>query len=137
MLFRSHRQENQLHAQMLRTYHASFPNDPTVDDAVLSDPLRKMQQKVAARRRAAGESSPDDFLALSSAVGDAWPALQQSANRDAHALSTMEYRDGSLRLRFRPGQQPSPDAARKLLAERRLSLAVGSEADGWLIRSVQ
>ena len=126
------------------------PNDAVSDDAVSDDAarvdlLRKMKQKVAALRRAAGESSPEDFLALTSAVGDAWPALQQGANMDARAVSAIEYRDGSLQLRLKPGQQPSLDVARRLLAERRLSLVAGSEATSgatgetkaWLIRSEQ
>ena len=132
-----HREGNRLQAEMLRTYRTTFPNDSTSDDAVLADPLGKMKQQRLALQRATGEPSSGDFLALSAAVGDAWPALQQSAGMEARTLSGLDYRDGSLQLHIKPGQRVSLEVARKVLAERHLELAAGGEANTWQVRSTQ
>lgn len=132
-----HREGSRLQAEMLRTYRSTFPNDSASDDALLADPLGKMKQQRLALQRAAGETSPSDFLALSAAVGDAWPVLQQSTGMEARTLAGLDYRDGSLQLHMKPGQKPSLDAARKVLAERHLELAAGSEASTWQVRSAR
>ena len=132
-----HREGNRLQAEMLRTYRTTFPNDSTSDDAVLADPLGKMKQQRLALQRATGEPSSGDFLALSAAVGDAWPALQQSAGMEARALSGLDYRDGTLQLHIKPGQRVSLEVARKVLAERHLELTAGGEANTWQVRSTQ
>lgn len=130
-----HREGRRLASDMLRTYRSAFPGDSASDDVVLADPLARMKQKRIAQRRAAGEPSPGDFLSLSAALGDAWPAIQQATGLEARAVVSMEYRDTSLLLRFRPGSQPSLDAARKVLSARQLELSSDSTTSSWTVRS--
>ena len=129
------REGRRLQADMLQTYRAALPQDAATDDAVLADPVGKMKQRRLALQRATGEPAPGDFLALSAAVGDAWPALQQVAGIDARALAGLDYRDGSLRLRLKSVAPPALEPARKLLAERQLELAPAGEANVWAVRS--
>ena len=88
-----------------------------------------------ALRRAAGESSTDDFLVLSAALGDAWPVLQQTVSIDTRAIVSIEYKNAALELRLKPGLQLALDAVRKVLSERGLELSAGSDATLWKIRS--
>lgn len=135
--WRLHREGRQLEADMLRAYRAAFPDDTADDQTVIADPVSRMKQKRAARSRAAGEPSPGDFLWLSAALGDAWPAMQQATGMDARAIASIEYRDGSLLLRFKPGNPSSLEAARKPLAEHQLELASGSEPGSWRVQSAR
>ncbi len=122
----------QLRDAMARSFHRNFP------DEVLSDPVAQMRQKLATSRRAAGEFAPGDFMALAAALGDAWAEAGTAIGADARAIAALEYRDMALEVRFKPGQQPSLDAARSALAARGLEAkAINGNGAQWEIRSTQ
>ncbi len=112
---------------MVALYRRTFPNEQQV-----VDPLAQMRQKVARVRQSGGEPAPDDFLALSAALGDAW----SGAVADPRAVAGLDYRDATLNVRLRQGAQVSLDAVRPALAARRVE-ASPSPADPavWQVRS--
>ncbi len=117
-----------LNDDMTALYRRSFP-----DDKVVLEPLAQMKQKVAASRQAAGEFAAGDFIALASALGEAWA----EAGNDQRAIASIDYRDGSLALKLKQGAQVSLDAMRSALASRHLQ-ATPSPADPaiWQVRSL-
>jgi general secretion pathway protein L len=122
----------QLRESIERSFRRSFPNE------AMADPVAQLRQKRAAARQAAGEFVPGDFIALSAALGDAWAEAGAAMGADARAIAAMDYRDAVLTVRFKPGQQPSLDAARAALAARGLeATAVAGDAAQWQVRSVR
>ncbi|MDF3035532.1 MAG: ral secretion pathway protein GspL [Paucimonas sp.] len=88
-----------LQAGMTQAYRNTFPNDK-----VVVDPLVQMKQKVAVAQRKSGQMSGDDFLVLATHFGEAWA---QTATADSKVtISSLEYRDGSLQVRFKGGGVP-------------------------------
>lgn len=112
---------------MAALYLRTFPEEQQV-----VDPLAQMRQKVTRARQSGGELAPDDFLALSAALGDAWGG----SGADPRAIAGLDYRDATLNVRLKPGTQVSLDAVRPALAARRIE-AQPSPADPavWQIRS--
>lgn len=112
---------------MAALYLRTFPQEQQV-----VDPLAQMRQKVTRARQSGGELVPDDFLALSAALGDAWGG----SSADPRAIAGLDYRDATLNVRLKPGTQVSLDAVRPALAARRIE-AEPSPADPavWQIRS--
>jgi general secretion pathway protein L len=122
-----------LRAAMTRIYKSSFPND-----SVIIDPVRQMQQKVALVRQRAGEMAPDDFIALTAVLGEAWQAMQTEPGAKSDQIAALEYRDLTLSVRFKPGANPPLEPARVALAARGAALTVAPEqgdAKVWQIRS--
>lgn len=114
---------------MTALYRRTFPNDQQV-----VDPLAQMRQKVARARQSGGELAPDDFLALSAALGEVWGGKVA----DPRAIAGLDYRDATLNVRLRQGTQVALDTVRPELAARRLE-AAPSPADPavWQIRSMR
>lgn len=135
--WRLHQEGARLASDSLRVYRHAFPDDRADDQTILADPLVRMTQQVHLQRLAAGEPSPSDFLWLSAALGDAWPAIQQATGLDARAVASIEYRNASLLLRFKPGSQPSLATAQRTLADRQLEVMAGDEPDSWRVKSAQ
>jgi hypothetical protein len=83
-----------------------------------------MQRHVAQLRARAGQASPDDFLPL--VVG-----LSLSLGTQAQdAIGSLEYRDGRLRARFRPGIADTRAAREALeLAGRRQGLRLRFDSE--------
>ncbi len=122
----------QLRETMERSFRRSFPNETLVD------PVAQLRQKLAASRQAAGEFAPGDFLALAASLGDAWAEAAPAMGVDTRAIAAMEYRDAALNVRFKPGQQPSLDAARAALAARGLEAStIAGDAAQWQVRSTR
>lgn len=122
-----------LRQMMLTTYRRAFPNE-----AAVADPLARMQRKITASRQQAGESVPDDFLALTAAFGDAWSTLQTHNEATPQAIAGLMYRDRLLEVRFKPEIKPSVQSAQAALATRALQLSASTAQDGaslWHIRS--
>ena len=135
--WRLHRESQRLQLDMQRVYSTAV-HDATGTAAIEpANALAGMKKRRMALRRAAGESSTDDFLVLSAALGDAWPVLQQAANIDARAIASMDYRNAGLELHLKPGLQLALVTVRKVLSERGLELSVGSDATLWKIRSIR
>lgn len=135
--WRLHQEGKELETEMLRTYRTAFPDDTASDQTVLTDPVSRMRQRRSAQSRAAGQPSPGDFLSLSAALGEAWPAIQQATGLDARAVASIEYHDAALLLLLKPGQQPSLDVVRKILAERQMDLSAGNQPNSWRVKSVR
>lgn len=114
--------------EMSALYRRTFPNDK-----VVLEPLAQMKQKVATVRQASGEFAPGDFVALAASLGEAWA----EAGNDMRAIASLDYRDGGLDVKLKPGVQVSLDAMRPALASRRLQ-ATPSPADPtiWQVRSL-
>lgn len=139
---------NDIRAAMLRTYKNAFPAD-----SVVVDPLAQAKQKIAAAQRRSGQAASDDFLALAASMGEAWAAMPagladtKNANDKAKAdaaspasttIAALDYRDGTLSVRFKPGTHPPLAAARSALAVRQATVTeAAAEGDSlvWLVRS--
>lgn len=126
--WRLRREGQRLNEAMTALYRQSFPNERLV-----AEPLAQMKQKVAAVKQASGEFAPGDFVALSASLGEAWA----EAGNDLRAITSLEYRDGTLDVKLKQGAQVSLDALRPALVARRLQ-AAPSPADPsiWQVRSL-
>ncbi len=133
--WRLHRESQRLQQEMQRVYSAAVRDAINAEKIDPADALAGMKKRRMALRRAAGESSTDDFLVLSAALGDAWPVLQQMLSIDTRAVVSIEYKNAALELRLKPGLQLALDVVRKVLSERGLELSAGSDATLWKIRS--
>ena len=123
----------QLRASMTQVYRSTFPKD-----TVIVDPLAQMRQKVAASRRGAGGSDPDDFAALAAGFGEVWNSVTGGAQ--AANIAALEYRDRTLFVRLKPGTQPPTEDMKAALAERKLMLTEApaqGNATVWQIRSAK
>lgn len=128
-----------LQKSMVNIYRQTFPNETTV-----VDPLAQMQKKMIASRRQAGETLPDDFLALAAAFGDAWTNAQAQTQAppstavSAQAIAGLAYRDQTLEVRFKPDVKPSLERAQPSFAARSLEVRASkaqSDANVWQVRS--
>lgn len=130
--WRLHREAGALKADMLQTYRNRFP-----DERVILDPLLQMQQKIAAGRRAAGEPTPDDFVALAAGLASASNGLPIAASDGA--IASLDYRDRALSVKWKTQTQQDDrfdDFTQQLknaLGNRQLALQQGA-ADSWQIR---
>jgi len=135
--WRLHRESQRLQRDMQHLYSTAFQEAASAEAIDPTNALAGMKKRRIALRRAAGESSTDDFLVLSAALGDAWPVLQQLVHIDTRAIASIDYRNAALELHLKPGLQLALDVARKVLSERGLELSAGSDATLWKIRSTQ
>lgn len=127
--WRMQSEADQLRAAMTQIYRATFPKD-----TVIVDPLAQMKQKLGAGQRGA----PDDFTVLAAAFGEAWSDAGQA--RGTTPIATLEYKDRSLQVRFKPGAAPPTEQMKAALAKRNLTLEMGPAQAGtavWQIRSAK
>lgn len=124
---RMKREADAMRTGMTQTYRSAFPKDP-----VIIDPLAQLRQKIAAAQRESGAMSPDDFIALTAAFGEAWA----SAGQDPKAIAGLDYKDRSLSVKFKPGSELPMDQMRTALSARNLSLSQPSD-NVWQIRSAK
>ncbi len=103
----------QLRDEIADIYRRSFPNE-----TVVLDPLAQMKQKIAASRQASGQLNPSDFVVLAAALGEVWKA----AGNDLRAIDALDYRDGTLTIKLKPGAKVSLTAMRSPLATHELQL---------------
>ena len=113
------REQSDLLARLDASFAQVFPAGTT-----RVDPVLQMQRHVAQLRARSGQASPDDFLPLVAGLGLALGTQSQDA------LGSLEYRDGRLRARFRPGIADTR-AAREALeqAGRRQGLRLRFESE--------
>jgi general secretion pathway protein L len=130
------REYDGLRASMTQIYKSAFPNE-----TVIVDPLAQTRQKVAAGRRNAGQGTPDDFVPMAAAFGEAWAAAApRGANGVQPTLAGLEYRERSLYVRLKPEAQAPFDAVSAALARRNLTLTAAPEQAGvviWQVRSAK
>ena len=86
------REQSDLLARIDASFAQVFPAGTT-----RVDPVLQMQRHVTQLRARSGQASADDFLPLVAGLGLALGTQSQDA------LASLEYRDGRLRARFRPG----------------------------------
>lgn len=128
---RMKREANLLRAGMTQTFQSTFPKEH-----VIVDPMAQMRQKLAAAKHDAGQLAADDFTALAATFGDAWTSVMQSRKGAVPAIATLEYRERSLLVRFKPGADVPTTEMTAALAARNAALAQTS-AGVWQIRSAK
>ncbi|WP_292937306.1 type II secretion system protein GspL [Noviherbaspirillum sp.] len=124
---RMKREAEVLRNGMIQTYKSAYPKD-----TVIVDPLAQLRQKMASAQRESGEIAPDDFLALSAAVGEAL----SGAGKSGSVVASLEYHDRALTVRFKPDAGVSLEQMRGALAAR--NVTASQPASGtWLVRSTK
>ncbi|RJG03409.1 type II secretion system protein GspL [Noviherbaspirillum sedimenti] len=119
----------ELRAGMTQTFKSVYPKEP-----LTSDPVLQMRRNIGLARQRAGQAAPDDFLALSSAFGEAWQGAMQG--RTTPGIATLEYNERTLQVTLKPeGEAPTAQIQAALKA-RNLSLTPKT-ANVWQIRSSQ
>lgn len=108
------READALRSGMVQTYRTAFPKE-----TVIVDPLAQLRQKTAAGQRASGQIAPDDFLGLSAAFGEAWAATAQGTP----PVASLEYRDGVLTVKLKPGSSVPLEQLGSALAARNFSVS--------------
>lgn len=129
-----------LQQAMANIYLRAFPNETAV-----VDPLAQMQRKITASRQQAGEASPDDFLVLAAAFGDAWATLQTQTevitttptHASLQSIAGLSYRDQMLELRFKPEVRPSIERAQSVFAARALQVRASDAQGGAIVWQVR
>ncbi|RQZ66502.1 type II secretion system protein GspL [Burkholderia sp. Bp9004] len=117
------RERDALSAQITETLLSAFPKTTTV-----LDPPAQMQRQLDQLRLAAGELSPNDFLALSSGLTRSMGALP------LNGIASLDYHDRRLDVGFKPEVKVDPDFPQRL-ARNGLSGEVDSSTGKWTIRS--
>jgi general secretion pathway protein L len=115
------READALSQALTRTYRAAFPQDN-----VVLDPLLQMRQQIAASKKFAGQSTPDDFAVLASQFASVWDGLAQG-DPATHGISSFEYRDRSLFVKPKKSDAVSVDALRRALQTKALALTVSKD----------
>jgi general secretion pathway protein L len=125
-----------LRETMIQTYKSAYPKE-----SVIIDPIAQMQQKIAIARHNSGMAAPDDFTAITAAFGESW----SSAAGKTGSIASLEYREHSLFVHLKPGGEAPAQQIQTALAQRGLSLDLGtldlapgqSGAVIWKIRSAK
>ncbi|MEK8000590.1 type II secretion system protein GspL, partial [Burkholderia contaminans] len=117
------RERDALSAQITETLLSAFPKTTTV-----LDPPAQMQRQLDQLRLAAGELSPNDFLALASGLSRSMGALP------LNGIASLDYHDRRLDVGFKPEVKVDPDFTQRL-ARNGLSGEVDSNTGKWTIRS--
>ena len=117
------RERDALSAQITETLLSAFPKTTTV-----LDPPAQMQRQLDQLRLAAGELSPNDFLALASGLTRSMGALP------LNGIASLDYHDRRLDVGFKPEVKVDPDFPQRL-ARNGLAGEVDSSTGKWTIRS--
>jgi general secretion pathway protein L len=109
-----------LRAQMETAFRSVFP-----ETNAIVDPVLQTQRQLGNLRARAGIPSADDFSVLNV------QATQLLANAPIGAVAGVEYRDGALRVKFKPGTADNPGLQNALRAQAvQQGLNLRFEADG-------
>lgn len=117
------RQRDAMNAQMTELLLNAFPRT-----TVVLDPAGQMARQLSQLRVAAGEPSPDDFLALADGVARSLGPVP------ANAIAALDYHDRRLDVTFKPGVNVDGGLAQRL-ARNGLTGAQDSSSGKWIIRS--
>jgi general secretion pathway protein L len=117
------RERDVLSAQITETLLTAFPKTTTV-----LDPPAQMTRQLDQLRLAAGELSPNDFLALASGLSRALGPLPPNG------IASLDYHDRRLDVGFKPEVKVDPDFTQRL-AQHGLSGEIDSSTGKWTIRS--
>jgi general secretion pathway protein L len=112
---------------MLQTFKAAYPRE-----TVILDPEAQMRKNIALARLSGGQSAPDEFTAISAALGEALGGANA-------AIATLEYRERSLFVTFKQGDADGQSGRKaqvaQALAMHHLQL-LESAPGTWQIRSI-
>jgi general secretion pathway protein L len=128
------RETDSLRAAMIQIFKSTYPQE-----SVIIDPLAQMQQKIAAARHDSGMASPDDFTAITAALGEAWSKVAASTGKKT-VIDTLDYHDRSLIVHLKPGGESPTQQMKAALATYGLALEPvpgQSGATVWQIRSTK
>ncbi|WP_028203263.1 type II secretion system protein GspL [Paraburkholderia nodosa] len=117
------RQRDAISAQMTELLLNAFPKT-----TVVLDPAGQMARQLQQLRLAAGEPSPDDFLALSDGLARSLGPVP------ANAIAALDYHDRRLDVTFKPGVDVDADLVKRLAANG-LAGTVDASTGKWTIRS--
>lgn len=117
------RQRDAISAQMTELLLNAFPKT-----TVVLDPAGQMARQLQQLRLAAGEPSPDDFLALSDGLARSLGSVP------ANGIAALDYHDRRLDVTFKPGVNVDADLAKRL-AGNGLAGTVDASTGKWTIRS--
>jgi general secretion pathway protein L len=131
---------NALRESMIQIYKSAYPKE-----TVIIDPIAQMQQKIAAAKRNSGLPAPDDFTAITAALGEGWSSAVTASGRST-AIASLEYRERSLYVRLKPNRDEGTTAElptqqiKNALARHDLILDLAPAQSGevtWKIRSAK
>jgi general secretion pathway protein L len=112
-------ESDRLRASIEQRYRDAFPGAQ-----VIVDPMLQMQRQVASLRASAGQAGPDDFVPLLARFS------QALGGQAIDAMASIEFREGNLRVRFRPGFVEGRTARDALVrAGQQLGLSVRFDAE--------
>jgi len=117
------RQRDAINAQMTELLLNAFPKT-----TVVLDPPGQMARQLQQLRVAAGEPSPDDFLALTDGLARSLGPVP------ANAIAGLDYRDRRLEVTFKPDATIDDDLAKRL-ARNGLQGTADANTGKWTIRS--
>lgn len=109
-----HQESSALRASLISSYKNSFPKE-----RVLRDPMEQMQQKIEQSKKAAGQSTKEDFIVIASQFSQAWDALMGGAS-----VNYIEYKERSLYIKPAAGTNPDIEQLRTMLKTHSLKLEV-------------
>ncbi|VWD50730.1 general secretory pathway protein L [Burkholderia lata] len=118
-----HRQDA-LNAELTARVKAAFP-----ETKVMLDPPLQMRTGLERLRTAAGELRANDYLVLSASLSRALGPIPSDA------IVTLDYRDGSLAVAFRPGTAVDGDGFRQRLQAQ--GVTVNEEDAKWMLGSTR
>jgi general secretion pathway protein L len=116
-----------LRTSMIQTFKQAYPKEP-----VMADPVAQMRSRIAQAQHEAGQSAPDDFIALAAVFGEEWRNALQGSNTPG--IAALEYADRSLLVRLKSDGSAPTQQMKTALAGRNLSLTEQKPGE-WLIRS--
>jgi general secretion pathway protein L len=117
------RQRDAISTQMTELLLNAFPKT-----TVVLDPAGQMARQLQQLRLAAGEPSPDDFLALSDGFARSLGPVP------LNGIAALDYHDRRLEVTFKPGINVDPDLAGRL-ARNGLTGTADASTGKWTIRS--
>lgn len=118
-----HRQDA-LNAELTARVKAAFP-----ETTVLLDPSLQMRTGLERLRAAAGELHANDYLVLSASLSRALGPIPSDA------IATLDYRDGTLAVAFRPGTAVDGDGFRQRLQAQ--GVTANEEDAKWMLGSTR
>lgn len=129
--WRMKNEANSLRMTLVQIYRTTYPKE-----TVIIDPVAQMQQKIAAAKRNSGLANADDFTALIAVFGEAWATVAGTGK--SSAIAAIEYRDRSLYVRLKPGNEIPAAPLKTALAQHNLALdPVPEQAGVWQVRSMK
>ena len=120
--WRMKNETNSLRATMIQIYRSAYPKE-----SVIIDPIAQIQQKIAIAKHDSGQAAPDDFTAITAALGEAWASVvNTAAGKTTPAIAALDYHEHSLLVRLKPGGEAPTQQVKTTLAKHGLSLSLAS-----------